>query len=85
MQNVGVSKPYFSVHWFGVNSFPFYFLTSRWEFLFLKTQRCQFLLLYLITTSLPGLPPATLLLMNAWQERKSQGSGRDAHTGSGIH
>ena len=62
----------------------FTFSLPRWEFLFLKTQRCQFLLLYLITTSLPGLPPATLLLMNAWQERKSQGSGRDAHTGSGI-
>lgn len=55
------------------------FSLPRWEFLFLKTQRCQFLLLYLITTSLPGLPPATLLLVNAWRERKSQGSGRDAH------
>ena len=62
----------------------FIFSLPRRDFLFLKTQRCQFLLSLLVTTPLPGLPPAAPLLVNAWQERKSQGPGRDAHTGSGI-
>lgn len=52
-----VGKPYFSVHGLRFNSFPLYFLTSWIGVFVLKTQRCQFLLLYLITAPFPGLPP----------------------------